>query len=66
MCTTLNTYRFGTISLVTFRCTLKPGEEPKRLEHLKLRWMDPLDMPSLDWAPADCEAVDLISIESQG
>lgn len=66
VCTTLNTYRFGTISLVTFRCTLKPGEEPKRLEHLKLRWMDPLDMPSLDWAPADCEAVDLISIESQG
>lgn len=66
VCTTLNTYRFGTISLVTFRCTLKPGEEPQRLEHLKLRWMDPLDMPSLDWAPADCEAVDLISIESQG
>lgn len=65
VCTTLNTYRFGTISLVTFRCTLKPGEEPKRLEHLKLRWMDPLDMPSLDWAPADYEAVDLISIESQ-
>lgn len=66
ICTTLNTYRFGTISLVTFRCTLKPGEEPQRLEHLNLRWMDPLDMPSLDWAPADCEAVDLISIEAQG
>lgn len=64
ICTTQNDYEFGVVELVTFWCTLKPGEEPKRIEHAELRWMDPEDMPSLDWAPADWEAVDLISVKS--
>lgn len=64
ICTTQNDYEFGVVELVTFWCTLKPGEEPKRIEHAGLRWMDPEDMPSLDWAPADWEAVDLISVKS--
>ncbi len=57
VCTTDNTYEFGTVRLVTFLCELEPGEEPHCLEHMELRWVAPVDMPSLDWAPADRDAV---------
>ena len=49
-------YDFGTIVLTTFLCKLVVGT-PHRTEHQNLQWLAPSDILSLDWAPADREAV---------
>ncbi len=60
VCTSTQQYAFGTVELTTFICHLLSGT-PRLTEHHKIQWLTPADMPSLDWAPADCEAVELIS-----
>lgn len=30
-----------------------PGEEPRAVEHLALRWLGPDDLTDVDWLPAD-------------
>ena len=70
VCITVQPYDFGTVELTTFVCHLTSGT-PRLTEHRDIRWELPADMPSLDWAPADREAVRLISAmdltrESQG
>lgn len=57
--TTVHAYGFATISLSTFYCTLKSGE-PRLTEHEAVAWLAPRDLRSLDWAPADLPAVDII------
>lgn len=52
-------YPFGTISLSTFLCELG-DEEPSLTEHQDIRWVAPEDLKSLEWAPADIPAVDLL------
>lgn len=56
VCTTTQPYDFGTVVLTTFICHLTSGT-PRLTEHHQIRWLTPADMPSLDWAPADREAV---------
>ena len=41
-------------------CELVAGE-PQLTEHQQARWLAPAQMPELDWAPADREAVAIIS-----
>lgn len=60
VCTSVQHYNFGTVQLTTFICHLESGT-PRLTEHQEIRWERPEDMPSLDWAPADVEAVRLIS-----
>ena len=60
VCTSTHTYDFGTIELTTFICHLVSGT-PQLTEHHEIRWENPADMPQLDWAPVDREAVHLIS-----
>lgn len=60
VCTSIQRYDFGTVQLTTFICHLESGT-PRLTEHQEIRWERPEDMPSLDWAPADVEAVRLIS-----
>lgn len=60
VCTDSYDYDFGTVTLTVFICHLLSGE-PRRTEHQEFRWLDPADMPTLDWAPADHKAVSLIS-----
>ena len=58
--TTEHTYGFGTIRLSTFRCALTGDQEPTLTEHADSRWVPIDELASLDWAPADVPAVDLI------
>jgi 8-oxo-dGTP diphosphatase len=58
--TTDNRYPFGTVELSTYLCTLEEGDLILT-EHEASRWMRPKDLPNLDWAPADVEAMHVLS-----
>ena len=60
VCTSAYAYDFGTVRLTTFICHLTDGT-PRLTEHADVRWELPQDMPRLDWAPADREAVAIIA-----
>lgn len=57
--TTRYEYDFGVVVLTTFICRMIEGE-PRLTEHADLRWLVPAELGSLDWAPADVPAVDLV------
>lgn len=52
-------YDFGIVTLTTFYCTLLEGE-PVLTEHAEVRWMEPAQLLTLEWAPADIPAVEKI------
>lgn len=54
--TTSHEDEVGRVTLTTFYCELVDGE-PVCTEHAELRWLEPDDLPALDWAPADVPAV---------
>jgi 8-oxo-dGTP diphosphatase len=56
---TTHEYDFGTVSLTTFYCSLAGGE-PRQSEHQALLWLPVDDLGSIEWAPADIPAVELI------
>lgn len=58
--TTSYDYDFGTVNLSTYYCSLVGGE-PAASEHSELRWVEPVDLSHLDWAPADIEAVEWVT-----
>lgn len=58
--TTRHHYDFGTVQLTTFHCRLVDGA-PQRTEHAEIRWVSPTELPTLDWAPADIPAVQIVS-----
>lgn len=60
VCTSEYAYDFGIVRLTTFICHLTGGT-PRLTEHTDIRWQTPADMPVLDWAPVDREAVGIIS-----
>lgn len=60
--TTEYAYDFGTVILSTYYCTLTAGE-PQLTEHTDSTWLAPSALTSLDWAPADIPAADLIAEE---
>lgn len=41
------------LQLTVCICRLRPGAEPKRLEHNALRWVTPMECAALYWAAAD-------------
>jgi 8-oxo-dGTP diphosphatase len=53
---TTHVYEDITVDLTTYWCELVSGE-PQALEHHDLRWVDPAELESLAWAPADLPAV---------
>jgi 8-oxo-dGTP diphosphatase len=56
---TAHKYQFGVVSLTTFYCELVEGT-PELSEHAAVVWLNPADLGSLDWAPADIPAVKII------
>lgn len=58
--TTVHEYDFATISLTTFFCTLSDGT-PRLTEHISVLWLEPSSLHTLQWAPADLPAVDILS-----
>ena len=61
VCKSSYDYDFGTVVLTSFVCHLLSGT-PRLTEHHEIRWLAPSEMPALDWAPADQEAMRLISV----
>ncbi len=57
--TTSHEYDFGVVTLTTYYATLVAGQ-PTTSEHAELRWLAPSELPTLEWAPADIPAVELI------
>lgn len=57
--TTTHEYDFGFVTLTTFFCALIDGE-PRLTEHQAVIWLSPDELLSIDWAPADIPAVELI------
>ncbi|MBW3092726.1 (deoxy)nucleoside triphosphate pyrophosphohydrolase [Bifidobacterium sp. 82T10] len=64
VCTSEYAYDFGTVRLTTFICHLISGT-PRLTEHTDIRWLEPDEMPGLDWAPVDREAVGIIAKKRQ-
>lgn len=56
ICTSDHLYDFGRVELTTFLCHLIEGM-PVLTEHERIEWMNPADMPQLNWAPVDYDAV---------
>ncbi len=59
--TTSHEYDFGIVKLTTFYCELIEGS-PQLIEHAAVAWLHPGQLDSLDWAPADVPAVELIRL----
>ncbi|MGV3244864.1 (deoxy)nucleoside triphosphate pyrophosphohydrolase [Staphylococcus sp. 11261D007BR] len=57
--TTTYEYDFATIQLTTYRCTLM-SQLPTLTEHKAIEWLDVEDLHTLEWAPADVPAVDIL------
>lgn len=57
--TTAHEYDFGVVKLTTFYCELVAGE-PNLTEHAEVLWLEPRELGTLVWAPADIPAVDII------
>ncbi|GAB3038787.1 DNA mismatch repair protein MutT [Nocardioides flavus (ex Wang et al. 2016)] len=55
--TTAHDYDFGTVRLTTYYCDLIAGE-PSLTEHTAELWLQPDQLPELNWAPADVPAVE--------
>lgn len=52
-----HTYETGfSLVLIPFRCRLLAGDM-KAVQHAEIRWVQPLDLPALDWAAADIPIV---------
>lgn len=63
--TTTHEYDFGIVTLTTYYATLVSGE-PSTSEHAELRWLSPSELSTLDWAPADIPALELIRARESG
>ena len=47
-----------TIALSPFLCQIKDSQSPKCIEHAELRWINPSEANSLDWAEADLPIIE--------
>lgn len=59
---TVHEYDFGIVTLTTFICELVEGV-PVLSEHDAVVWLPPSELKSLEWAPADVPAVELLEQE---
>ncbi|MFL2140541.1 (deoxy)nucleoside triphosphate pyrophosphohydrolase [Ruoffia sp. FAM 26254] len=53
-------YDFGIVNLTTIICHLSEGE-PVLTEHVDIKWLEPKEIKSLEWAPADIPTVEKLS-----
>lgn len=56
---TVYEYDFGIVHLTTYYCRIISGE-PRLTEHIAAKWLQPIELRQLKWAPADIPAVDKI------
>lgn len=61
---TRHRYEFGSVFLTTFYCQINHGS-PESIEHASLVWLQPDELSTLEWAPADIPAVAIIQADFQ-
>jgi 8-oxo-dGTP diphosphatase len=61
---TTHHYPTSTVTLHTFVCTILRGELTLH-EHAASRWLQPDELPALDWADADRPLLEIYRKESQ-
>ncbi len=57
--TTDHEYDFGIVSLTTYLCELIEGY-PRLAEHDDSKWLEASELFSVEWAPADVPAVEIL------
>lgn len=57
--TTRHEYDFGFVNLTTFECDLMEGE-PSLTEHVAVKWLAVEELSTLEWAPADIPAIEIL------
>lgn len=60
--TTTYVYDFGTVHLTTYYCAITRGEPAPR-EHAEMAWVAPQQLSTLEWAPADIPAVQIVQAD---
>lgn len=63
--TTLHEYDFGIVNLTTFECDLLEGE-PSLTEHVAVKWLAVEELATLEWAPADIPAIEILMGKTMG
>ena len=53
-------YDFAVISLATYFCAVS-SPAIKLTEHTEYRWLEPTDLYTVEWAPADIPTVEIIA-----
>lgn len=61
--TTVYEYDFGIVELTTYYAKILAGKI-RLLEHVQMKWVNPLEIEKLDWAPADIPAIEIIKQKS--
>ncbi|MGO1923302.1 MAG: (deoxy)nucleoside triphosphate pyrophosphohydrolase [Jeotgalicoccus sp.] len=61
--TTVYEYDFGIVELTTYYAKIISGEI-QLLEHVQMKWVNPVEIEKLDWAPADIPAIEIIKQKS--
>ena len=63
--TTRHEYDFGFVNLTTFECDLLEGE-PALTEHVAVKWLAVEELATLEWAPADIPAIEILMEKTMG
>ena len=63
--TTRHEYDFGFVNLTTFECDLLEGE-PVLTEHVAVKWLAVEELATLEWAPADIPAIEILMGQTMG
>ena len=61
--TTSYEYDFGIVNLTTYKCKLNEMQ-PTLTEHKEIKWLKVEELKSIEWAPADVPAVNIITGEN--
>ena len=61
--TTSYEYDFGIVNLTTYKCKLNEMQ-PTLTEHKDIKWLKVEELKSIEWAPADVPAVNIITGEN--
>ena len=63
--TTRHEYDFGFVNLTTFECDLLEGE-PVLTEHVAVKWLSVEELATLEWAPAEIPAIEILMEQTMG
>ncbi|SFE59350.1 (deoxy)nucleoside triphosphate pyrophosphohydrolase [Trichococcus pasteurii] len=63
--TTRHEYDFGFVNLTTFECDLLEGQ-PVLTEHVAVKWLAVEELTTLEWAPADIPAIEILMGQTMG